>query len=213
MNIKIKKLVDWDVALDDALFTVNKEQKHKQPSDKWIAKTCLAQHSMLRDVRYILEMEEIPCWVSQHIARHDAFSGHNVRETQETHFVGTSRTDRTGVDRNKLPQDTPVNHRISLSAQDFITISQKRLCNCASKETRDVWRAVIEKLREIDPVLADKCVPTCVFRGFCPEYECCGYCNTEAFKKRLEEYRNVEQYSSTALHEIKQQGYNPGFVC
>lgn len=192
MEIEIKKIVDWDTALDDALFTTNKEEKHKKPSDKWIAQTCLAQHSMLRDVRYILEMKEIPCWVSQHIARHDAFTGHYVRETQETHFVGTSRSDRTGIDRNKLPQDTPVNHRISLSAQDFITISQKRLCSCASKETREVWKAVIAKLREIDPVLADKCVPTCIFRGFCPEYDCCGYCKTKVFKDKLQEYRNTD---------------------
>ena len=199
MNIKIKKLVDWDIALEDALFTINKPyEEGKIPSDRWIARSCLAQHSMLRDVRYILEMDEIPCWVSQHVARHDAFTFHNVRETTETHFVGTSRTDRTGVDRKTLPQDAPVNHRISLTAQDFITISQKRLCSCASVETRQVWKAVIEELRKIDPVLADKCVPTCVFRGFCPEYECCGYDKTEKFLAELTKYRDCNQYSGKA---------------
>lgn len=191
-KISIKKIVDWDVALDDALFTINKEEKHKIPSDKWIAKACLAEHSMLRDVRYILEMREIPCWVSQHIARHDAFSYHTVRDSKETHFVGTSRTDRTGTDRNQLTQNAPVNHRISLSAQDFITISQRRLCGCASTETRLLWKQVIDKLREIDPVLAGKCVPMCVYRGFCPEFECCGYCNTNKFQEDLKRYRNVE---------------------
>lgn len=195
-KIKITKIVDWDIALDDALFTINKENKHKVPSNKWIAKACLAEHSMIRDVRYILEMNEIPCWVSQHIARHDAFSHHTVRESEETHFVGTSRTDRTGIDRNKLPQDTPVNHRISLSAQDFITISQRRLCACASKETRELWKSVIEELRKIDPVLADKCVPMCVYRGFCPEFDSCGYVNTTAFTEKLKDYRDIEKYSA-----------------
>ena len=55
------------------------------------------------------------------------------------------------------------------------------------------WEIVIEKLKEIDPILAEKCVPECVYRGFCPEHKrCCGYVNTKAFKKKLEEYRSFE---------------------
>lgn len=137
VDVTIKKIVDWDEALDDALFTINKDSKVNKPSEYWIAKACLAEHSMLREPRYIVEIRGIECWASQHIARHDAFAGHCIRESKETHFVGTSRTDRTGVDRSRLPQSAPVNHRISLSAQDFITISKFRLCSCASKETRD----------------------------------------------------------------------------
>lgn len=188
MEIKIKQTTGWDIALDSALFTVNKECKGKDPSDNWKSKICKAEHSILREVRFIIEIYGIPCWVSQHIARHDAFASHTVRESQETHFVGTSRTDRTGIDRNKLPQDAPVNHRISLSAQDFITISRKRLCGCASKETRDVWKAVIEELYKTNSVLASHCVPECVYRGFCPELEECGYCRSPKYEKQREEY-------------------------
>ncbi len=79
------------------------------------------------------------------------------------------------------------------NAQAFINISRKRLCSCASKETRESWKAVIAYLKEVDPILAEKCVPECVYRGFCPEFDrCCGYVNTEAYKNRLEEYRKVE---------------------
>ena len=83
---------------------------------------------------------------------------------------------------------------MSCNAQAFINISRKRLCyGCASKETREAWELVIEYLKDVDPILAEKCVPECIYRGFCPEKKrCCGYCNTEAYKKRLEEYRSFE---------------------
>lgn len=189
LEVSVRQIVGWDEALDSALWTVNKDGNHKKPSDKWEAAACLAEHSMIREPRYIVEIKGIPCWSSQHIARHDAFAGHTVRESHETNFVGTSRSDRTGIDRNKLPQDAPVSHRISLSAQDFITISKLRLCKCASKETRDAWERVIEELSKIDPVLASKCVPSCIYRGFCPEMDCCGYDRTWDFQERLKEYR------------------------
>ena len=34
-------------------------------------------------------------------------------------------------------------------------------------------------------------VPNCIYRGFCPERESCGYWKTEKFKKDLNEYRNL----------------------
>lgn len=80
---------------------------------------------------------------------------------------------------------------MTCNAQAFINISRKRLCyGCPSPETRKAWEIVIEMLKEKDPILAEKCVPECLYRGFCPEKErCCGYVNTEAYQKRLQEYR------------------------
>ena len=190
MEVTIKKLVGWDTALESALWTVHKEGG-KEPSDAWKAKACVAEHSMLADVRFVIEMRNIPSWVSQHIARHDAFAGHNIRDSKEIHYVGTSRTDRTGVDRNKLSQDAPVNHRMHLSAKDLITISRLRLCTCASKETREVWKAVLDELAKTEPVLAKMCVPNCIYRGFCPEFTTCGYTSTQKYAKELIMYRNA----------------------
>jgi hypothetical protein len=63
----------------------------------------------------------------------------------------------------------------------------------ASKETRQAWEAVMSYLKELDPVLESKCVPECIYRGFCPEFDrCCGYVNTDVYKKRLDEYRKIE---------------------
>ena len=79
---------------------------------------------------------------------------------------------------------------MTANAQALINISRKRLCNCASKETREAWKQVKEEVRKIDPVMADKMVPECIYRGFCPEFmSSCGYVNTEKFKQELKKYR------------------------
>ena len=67
------------------------------------------------------------------------------------------------------------------------------MCSCASKETREAWKQVIDEIRKIDPVLADKCVPECIYRGFCPEWmSSCGYSKTEKYKEDLKKYRNTD---------------------
>ena len=82
---------------------------------------------------------------------------------------------------------------MTCNAQAFINISRKRLCKCASYETRMAWEVVISMLKEFDPILAEKCVPECVYRGFCPEFDrCCGYCNTEKYQERLKVYRSIQ---------------------
>lgn len=82
---------------------------------------------------------------------------------------------------------------MTANAQAIINISRKRLCHCASTETQVAWMQVIDEIRKVDPVLADKCVPECLYRGFCPEFmNPCGYSKTERFKHDLEVYRNTE---------------------
>ena len=97
-------------------------------------------------------------------------------------------------ERDYLFQGQENDMDMTCNAQAFINISRKRLClGCPSPETRRAWEIVIEALKEVDPILAEKCVPECVYRGFCPEKKrCCGYVNSEAYRKRLEEYRSFE---------------------
>lgn len=192
--VYVSKATDWDLVLDMARLTVNKDRVFKIPSDTFKKSILLAEHSPIRSLQYVIEIKNIPSWVSQHIARHDAFAYHSVREScGDVHFVGTARTDRTGINRDDLPQDTPVNHTIYCNANDLINISTKRLCGCASKETRKVWQAVKDAIEQIDKPMADVMIPSCIYRGFCPEGKnCCGYVHTKAFEKRLEEYRKVE---------------------
>lgn len=180
---------DWNRVLNAARRTVGKKPIKKEPSQSFKKKILLAEHSPIRLLEYDFTWEDIRQWVTAHLVRH-----HEGCEK----FVHSQRTDRNeklkGLNRDKLPQGLLNDMDMTCNAQSFINISRKRLCNCASKETREAWTAVIEYLKEIDPELAAVCVPECIYRGFCPEFDrCCGYCNTEAFIKRLEEYRKVPQ--------------------
>ena len=181
----------WKRALNAARLTANKNPLDKEPSDKWKAKMLLAEHSPIRRVEYDGIWDFIKMWVTTHLVRH-----HIGYEK----FVATQRVDRNeelqGMDRDELPQGLENTMMISANAQAIINISRKRLCSCASTETREAWKGMLEEISKIDPVLVDKCVPECVYRGFCPEFDrCCGYCNTEAFRNRLEEYRDIEKYA------------------
>ena len=105
------------------------------------------------------------------------------------HWVSTQRSDRTGVNRDELPQGALVNHACEANAQALITISRKRLCACASPETREAWEHVKAKVAEVEPELASCMVKECIYRGFCPEMHSCGYYKTEEYQKELAEYR------------------------
>ena len=81
---------------------------------------------------------------------------------------------------------------MSANAQALINISRKRLCSCAAAETREAWKQVKAAIREVDPVLADKMVPECIYRGFCPEFmNPCGYSKTPQYQEDLKKYRNT----------------------
>lgn len=188
MRVEIQRLTDWNIALNAARFTVNKNDIGKEPSSEFKAKILKAEHSPIRMIVYSVKMYDVPSWVSQHLARHDAFAWHTVRESGETHFVATQRTDRTGVNRDELPQSAPVNHSIFLNAQDFITISRRRLCKCASKETVSLWKAVLNELKKTDEEVYNSCVPECVYRGFCPEVKSCGWVRSKEYQEQRNKY-------------------------
>lgn len=172
----------WDKVKRSARTTINREGSGKYPTDKWKKQILLAEHSPIRKIKVAWKWENLKSWVSVHFVRH---------KFGIEHWVTTQRTDRTGVNRDESPQSTPVSHECEADAQALINISRKRLCSQASPETRAAWKEVIEEVRKTDSVLASVCRRECVYRGFCPEMYPCGYANTDAFKKELEEYRNI----------------------
>ena len=91
-----------------------------------------------------------------------------------------------------MPQGSLNDQDFVVNAQTLINISRKRLCKCASKETQEAWKAVKSEIAKFDKVMADKMVSNCVCSGFCRELKCCGYINTEAYKKELENYRKTD---------------------
>ena len=199
---------DWVRVVNAARRTWGKKPIDHEPSDKFKREILLAEHSPIRLLEYDFTIEDIRQWVTVHLVRH-----HEGCEK----FVHTQRQDindeiekvtanvikalsdvgmhRDGwKERDYLFQGEGNDMDMTCNAQAFINISRKRLCKgCASPETRQAWEIVIEMLNSVDPILAEKCVAECLYRGFCPERKrCCGYVDTTAYQKRLEEYRRFE---------------------
>lgn len=184
MQVKVERVTSWLRALNAARWTIGKEAMSKQPSEKFIADITLAEHSPIRLVEYDIKIEGVFAFVANHLVRH--FIG-------TIPFVCTSRDDRTGIDPEKVNRLTPVNLQLSINVQALINISNVRLCNKAHVETIKVWQEIREKIAEIDPIVARCMVRKCVYRGFCPEIESCGYTKTKKFKHELKEYRNGKE--------------------
>jgi hypothetical protein len=158
------------------------EEGEKEPSSSWKKRILLAEHSPIRKLFVSWKWSNLPYWVSVHFVRHK----YGIE-----HFVSTQRTDRTGTDRTVQPQDAPVEHECIANAAEMMFISRRRMCAQASPETREAWKMVVDELRKSEPELASCCVPECVYRGFCPEFKSCGFVNSPAFAKMVEEYRKV----------------------
>ena len=184
--VRLDQVTSWRRALNAARRTIGKAPLAKEPSKSWEAKMLLAEHSPIRLVEFDWTWKDIMQWVTTHLVRH-----HEGCEK----FVHSQRGDRRvlPVPRNELPQGTLNDMDMTANAQAIINISRKRLCSCASKETREAWKQVVDAIREVDPVLADKCVPECLYRGFCPEFmNSCGYSKTKKFEEDLQKYRNTD---------------------
>jgi hypothetical protein len=181
----LQRVTSWQRVLNAARRTVGKEYLDKEPSTSWKAKVLLAEHSPIRLLEYDFGWRKIRQWVTTHLVRH-----HEGVEK----FVHSQRSDRRELpcDRDHIFQGAKNDMDMTCNAQAMINISRKRLCNCASKETREAWKMVMDELTFVDPILRNKCVPECVYRGFCPELQSCGYWKTTQFKKDLAEYRRTK---------------------
>ena len=180
--LKWTEYVDvWPKVKRAARTTINKDGEGEYPSDGWKKTILLAEHSPIRKIKFSWMWAGIKSWVSVHFVRH--WLG-------ILHGVTTQRVDRTGVNRDKSPQETPVNHEAEANAQALINISRRRLCAQASPETREAWKEVKAAVADADPILASVMVPECIYRGFCPEFHSCGYVNTEDYRKALDAYRD-----------------------
>lgn len=187
---RVERVTSWKRALNAARRTIGKEPIDKEPSDSWKAKMLLAEHSPIRLVEYEWTWKDIKQWVTAHLVRHHVGCEKMVHSQREDR---RNLTEEFSINsRDELPQGTLNDMDMSANAQALINISRKRLCNCASKETREAWLQVKEAIKSIDPIMAEKMVPDCIYRGFCPEFmNSCGYVNTDKYKKELEIYRNT----------------------
>lgn len=160
--------------------TVSKGELGKEPKESFKRKILMAEHSPIRGLIYCFKITNLKSWVATHFARHHV----GIEK-----WISTQRTDRTGVNRDELPQGAEVTMEIEANAQALINLSRKRLCTQASPETRQVMQEIKKEVQKQDPFMANVMVKECIYRGFCPEMWSCGYDKTEAFKTELENYR------------------------
>jgi hypothetical protein len=182
MKIEIQRVTSWTDVLNAARFTQRLPLKSGEPSVKWKKKIIKAEHSPLRCLMFNVDFYDIPSYCANHLVRH----------VHAQPFVSTSRPDIDGRQppREEQKKTDPVNMRLFLNAQEIINISKVRLCNKAELETRKIWNEVIEVLRNTEPELANACVPSCIYRGHCPEIKSCGFADREIFPLKVNDYIN-----------------------
>lgn len=155
--LKIKG--DWQEVVDDCRATVAKPPLGKEPSKEWKKAILISEHDPIRDIEVKFRWASIPYWVAMHWKTH-IWRGR----------TNTQRNDRQELyDRNKAPQDSPVEFTGDPNAQHLIDTMRKRLCNMASPETRALAEDLKETLRNVEPELSNVLVPNCVYRCGCPE--------------------------------------------
>ena len=158
--LKIKG--DWMEVVDDCRATVGKESLGKEPSVAFKKKILLAEHSPIRDIIFKWRWRNIAHWITVHWVRH-----------KWEKFVQTQRSDRTGIPREKLPQDEPQTFTGEANVQALIDTMRKRLCFQASPETRRYAEDLKTAIHAVEPEISDVLVPNCVYRCGCPEMTKC----------------------------------------
>lgn len=164
---------------DRCRTTVNMDKGTKEVSEDYMRKLYRSEHSPIRIRSFVIKIENIPSWIATHLVRH---------HIGVTHFVSTQRDDRTGIDRDKLPQGALVTMDLYANAQAIINISRKRLCKQAHVKTIELWDKVLEEIKKVDRPLYDVCVSECIRCGFCPEMKPCGYVNTVGYNLQRASY-------------------------
>ena len=172
--IKYPTEEDWLLAKKCTLVTVGKESE-RPATDRFKTGMLRARHSPIRVLPFLFYITDVPYWVSVHLCRH----------IHAQPYVKTQRNDRqSDYDRTKAPQDAPVDMMWYMNAEELITIANKRLCNLASKETRELVKMIFKEVIRVCPEFKDELVPMCVRNGgICYEMFPCGERRIDGVRK------------------------------
>lgn len=167
---------DWERCKMLALNTIGKRYAGSEVTDEWKYKILRSEHSPIRTLMFTIRITDIPYWVAMHFRTHK----YGIE-----HYISSQRNDRqTEYDRNKAPQDHPVSYIMDVNAAELMQMARMRLCRQASRETREVMRAICDAVVETNPEFEPFFVPKCLARGGCNEFVPCGY--YESVKKWME---------------------------
>lgn len=157
-TVSVRKITGTDLMRLACSYTINAD------SNMTLEKVYQCEHSPLRTQMFVVEMQDIPTFVSVHFVRHK----HGVE-----HFVKSNREDRSSH-TGDLGRWQPVNHLMLCNAQALINMARKRLCRKASEETTAVMAAIVAAVGKEDAALAERMVPECEYRRGCREIKTCG---------------------------------------
>lgn len=163
----IKINFDWELVKNCCRSTVKKEFTEGEPSDEFKHNLLIAEHSPIRELTVVWKWENIPYWLSTEWSRH-----------KFEKYITSQRNDRQKrYDRNKAPQDSPVNFIGSANMQQLIDSFRKRLCFTATKDARNLALDFKLELNKTNPIEASVLVPHCIYRGACSEMLNCEHWN------------------------------------
>lgn len=184
--------VDWMKIKAGCMTTISKEAGTKEPSDEWKKKLIICRHSPLRRTLVSWKWPHIPYFISTHFARH------NVGCEK---FIGTERTDRTGVDRSERKQTDYVPMEMDANVQALMNISERRLCMCADPDTRAYWETLVDEIAKYDEIIAWGMVPQCVRCGGCVE----PFSKCEYYKNIMKDVSLEDQQDPLKRYDIYNQ--------
>jgi len=161
--IKIIQPLNWQIIKQAALTTKGLKPKSKVSSE-WKSKAILSEHSMLyfSDMIIIAEMQYK---TATHLVRHNKTAGFYM-------LIQSQRPDWTDKPRNP---ESIVKTIIKVNPKALIEISRVRMCGKAEMHTYQTWGEILIEIGKEEPELRKLCVPNCVYRNQCPEFESCGF--------------------------------------
>lgn len=157
---------DWMKAKIRCLVTIGKKAINP-PDYDWKVKMLRCRHSPIRKLPFSFYISDMPYWLHVELVRHHV--GFQP-------YVKSQRDDRNNneVPRGKKPQDAPVNAIIDLNAETLMTLMNKRLCGCATREMQEFMFTIRKLVIETNPEFDEFLVPMCKYLHECKEFKSCG---------------------------------------
>lgn len=155
---------DWMEVKRRALVTIGKNPINP-PDMQWKKDILNARHSPIRYLRFCFLLEDIPTYVSTHLARH----------VHSQPYIKSQRNDRqSNYDRDEAPQSAPVSMIYDMNGEQMLIFANKRLCNQADPKTKELAKMMCDAVKEVCPEYSSFLVPMCEYNGFiCHEMFSC----------------------------------------
>lgn len=214
MDVKVIKLTDVNLLRRANSFTTHRESKMS------LAKAYKLGHSPIRTQIFWVECREIPLYVASQLVR----SHIGIQYFQLSKRPDRGGSDFTEVCRllaEKIDQLTservarghhekiadeiealaeqydrmaPTDVAFICNAEALMNMAHKRLCSKASSHTREVVKAIFDKVRDVDGELYPHLIPQCVYcGGICRESKPCGWIDSLNGQKYLQDYKALYQ--------------------